>query len=49
MRVVPKGAVEADPWETPEPEADEAPAAVEVDAVEIEADTEVELDDIELR
>ncbi len=49
MRVVPKGAVEADPWETPEPEADEAPAAVEVDAVEIEADTEMELDDIELR
>ena len=52
MRVTPKGtkAVEADPWETPEPEADVAPEDTEeANAIEIEADAEVELDDIELR
>lgn len=47
MRVVPKGAVEADPWETPEPEAEAAEPTEEAEA--IEADAEVELDDIELR
>lgn len=52
MRVLPKGATEkaavADPWETPEPEAVAVESHEEVDAV-VDADTAVELDDIDLR